>query len=120
VTARAVFLAGAAAVAVLLALGACGGENAGEEGAPSTSVSDPASPVRGLLTAVDASPEGELRRVTLLDDDGNEWSFAVDLEPPADVSTAHLQEHAGLREPVLVYFRGSGESRVAYRIDDAP
>jgi hypothetical protein len=104
------------AIAVLVPLfaAACNGGGGSDDGGP-----EPPFPVTGMLTDVSAS-NGQLEGVTLREDDGSEWTFAVLLDDPASVTADHLEEHIRLRQPVQVFFRGSGEHRTAYQIDDAP
>jgi hypothetical protein len=102
-----------ATLALLIACG--GGDDDGGEGS-----AEPPFPVRGILIEVDASDDRELEGITLRDDGGNEWTFAVLLDNPASVTADHLEQHIDLDQPVLVYFRGEGDNRQAYQIDDAP
>jgi hypothetical protein len=103
-----------AAVLVFPPAAACNGGD--DDGA---AAADPPFPVTGMLTDVAAS-DGNLEGITLRDDDGIEWTFAVLLDAPGSVTADHLEEHIRLSQPVLVYFRGSGDNRTAYHIDDAP
>lgn len=103
-----------ACLAVVMALAAGCGDSDSDDGG------EPPFPVRGMLTEVDASEAGELEGITLEDGDGREWTFAVLLDNAGSVTAAHLDEHLRLSQPVLVFFRGTGQNRTAYQIDDAP
>jgi hypothetical protein len=110
-----------------LLLGACGGSGSGGPTAgPSASVSAapsaslPASPVDGVIIAVDASSISDVRGFTLLTPDGQRIAFTLGtLENPTDFPPGHLMEHQATSEPVRVYFRVENGVPVVYRLGDA-
>lgn len=101
----------ALAFALVAAGVACGDESAAV---------DVVSPVRGMIVEVVAAQDGGVESITLRDDAGQTVEFEVQLAEDAFVSAQHLQEHIDGSLPVLVAFTGTGDGRVAHRIDDAP
>ena len=79
-----------AAVTLLLALGACGGD---------------AGAVRGHVVDVQSKSLLELTSVEIVDGDGKRWTFeARGFSDPADFTPSHLREHMVLGEPVTVRY----------------
>ncbi len=102
------------AVVVVAAGVVCGG---GDDSADD----DVVSPVRGLVVEVRfVAADGDVASITLRDDGGRTLEFEVQLAADAFVTGEHLQEHIDQSLPVLVAFTGTGDGRVAHRIDDAP
>jgi len=86
--------------------------------ASSGSRSVPASPVEGLIIAIDSGGLTDVRSITVRTVSGEDITFRVGiLDDP--VPPAHLNEHMAGALPVLVSFRVEGGELVAYRIDDA-
>jgi hypothetical protein len=80
----------------------------------------PASPVEGVVTAVDSRGLAQVRGFSIRTDEGRTLEFRIDgLENPAEFPPAHLAEHRTTLEPVRVYFRLSGGDLIAYRLEDA-
>jgi len=90
----------------------------GQGASPAPSL--PASPVEGVIVAVDASSLSDVRGFTLLLAGGSQLTFRLGvLENPTDFPPGHLKEHQATSEPIRVYFRIEGGVAVAYRIEDA-
>jgi hypothetical protein len=107
---------GRAAMAAMLALGvwACSGA-----GSPSPSL--PASPVDGVIVAVDASSLSDVRGFTLRIPGGATVAFSLGLlENPTEFPPGHLKEHQATSAPVRVWFRVEAGVPVVYRLADAP
>lgn len=108
----------AALLSMALAIAACGARS----GAPplSPAPSFPASPVDGVIVAVDASSLSDVRGFTLLLAGGSTVAFKLGaLENPTDFPPGHLKEHQATSEPIRVFFRVEGGVPVAYRLADA-
>lgn len=73
-----------------------------------------------MLQDVSGSAAGEPESITLVSDAGDTLEFTVELLEPGSVNVEHLQLHIDQAMPVSVSFSGNGDTRVAYRIDDAP
>jgi len=90
-------------------------------GSPPPPTPDVASPVDGVVIAVDASGLSDVRGFTLRTSGGFAFTFALGaLENAADFSPSHLAEHQVSSEPVRAWFRVEGDERVVYRLEDAP
>lgn len=97
-----------------LVLGACGG-------AASPGPSFPASPIDGVIIAVDAASLSDVRGFTLLTRAGQRIAFSLGvLEDPTQFPPGHLAEHQATSTPVRVYFRVENGVPVVYRLADAP
>jgi hypothetical protein len=82
---------------------------------------DIASPVDGIVVAVDASGLTNVRGFTLRASSGSAFGFTLGpLENATQFPPAHLAEHMASSSPVRVYFRVENGERVAYRLEDAP
>lgn len=138
------FLTTAIALALGLAVAACGGtgNTSATPGANATSSLVPAaegspnssggggspqpspavtSPVSGLVLHVDLAGLGKVTGFRLLTSTGAQLDFKMGVqENAAEFPAAHLSEHMAGGQPVLVYFRQSGPDLVVYRLDDAP
>jgi hypothetical protein len=80
----------------------------------------PASPVEGVVTAVDSRGLAQVRGFSIRTDAGRTLEFRIDgLENPSEFPPAHLAEHRTTSEPVRVYFRVRGGDLIAYRLEDA-
>ncbi len=112
-TRRAPAIALALAVTAALAAAACG---SGSSPGPSF----PASPVEGIIVAVDASSLSDVRGFTLLTRAGQRIVFTLGvLENPTEFPPGHLTEHQATSEPVRVFFRVDAGVPVVYRLADA-
>jgi hypothetical protein len=86
----------------------------------SPAVELPASPVDGVIIAVDATSLSDVRGFTLLLADGRRISFTLGaLENPTEFPPGHLKEHMATSEPIRVYFRVQDGVPVVYRLGDA-
>ena len=110
------FVLRAAAAGVLLAstLGACGQRSCSF---PPVS----ASPVDGLIIAVDAIGLTDVRGFTLRQADGSTVGFQVgQLDNPTEFPPGHLKEHQASASPIRVWFRvDQGRNLIAYHLEDA-
>ena len=80
-----------------------------------------ASPVEGVVIAVDSPGLGQVRDFVLRLDDGLTLTLAVGpLENATQFSPSHLAEHLASSEPIRAYYRLENGSPVAYRLEDAP
>jgi hypothetical protein len=80
----------------------------------------PASPVVGVLLAVDARGLTDVKGFTVRTDDGRELAFEIGtLENGVDFPPGHLAEHLAGSTPVRVFFRADGDRLVVYRLEDA-
>lgn len=79
-----------------------------------------ASPVTGVVIAVDSAGLSQVKGFTLRLSDGTEQAFVVGaLENGTEFPPGHLKEHAVSAAPVRVFFRAEGGDLVVYRIEDA-
>ena len=81
----------------------------------------PASPVEGVVVAVDSAGLDRVRSFELRTTTGVTRFEIGTLENPTEFPPAHLAEHQASSSPVRVYFRveAGGYSAVAYRLEDA-
>ena len=109
-------------VAVLVALGAfaLAAATAACQPAASPQPSLPASPVVGVLVAVDATNLSDVRGFTLRLVGGQTIAFRLgQLENPTDFPPGHLKEHLATSSPVRVFFVDDAGTPVVYRLEDA-
>ncbi|HYL40554.1 MAG TPA: hypothetical protein VET90_04530, partial [Candidatus Binatus sp.] len=89
----------------------------GPSGGPTAAASLPASPVDGVIIAVDASSLSDVRGFTLLTRSGERIAFTLGtLENPTQFPPGHLAEHQATSAPVRVYFRVADGVPVVYRL----
>jgi hypothetical protein len=82
---------------------------------------DVASPVDGVVVAVDASGLSDVRGFTLRTSSGFAFGFRLGpIENATQFPPGHLAEHMASSAPVRVSFRVEGGERVVYRLEDAP
>jgi hypothetical protein len=113
VTRRRLALVAASTAVLVASLVGCG---AGATPGPSF----PASPVEGVIVAVDAASLSDVRGFTLRLAGGSTIAFTLgQLENPTEFPPGHLKEHQATSEPVRVYFRIESGAPIAYRIEDA-
>lgn len=77
--------------------------------------------VQGALTSVDANSLTRAERITLRDNAGKVWTFAVASDATSHggpISTGHLRQHLGLGEAITVHYRTDAGVLIATRIDD--
>ena len=88
---------------------------------PVSQTPDVASPVEGIVLAVDSAGLGDVRGFTLRPATGaSPIGFLLgSLENPVDFPPSHLAEHQASSEPIRVYFRTENGSRLVYRLEDA-
>ena len=80
-----------------------------------------ASPVTGIVIAVDSPSLGQVRDFVLRVADGTTVTLAMgQLENATEFSPSHLVEHMASSEPIRAYYRLENGSPVAYRLEDAP
>ena len=97
----------------------------GFRGKPTDPISSPgplpASPVIGVVVAVDAPSLGQVDAFALQLPNGQAFDFDMGtLENPTDFSPSHLSEHMATSAPIRVFFRLENGNAVVYRIEDAP
>ena len=81
---------------------------------------DVASPVEGVVIAVDASGLSDVRGFTLRTSGGFAFTFVLgQLENAAEFSPSHLAEHQVSSEPIRAWFRVEVGELVVYRLEDA-
>lgn len=81
----------------------------------------PASPVVGVVVAVDSAGLGQVSGFSLRVHGG--WAFKLALGPlenAAEFSPSHLAEHLASSEPVRAFYRVEGGKALVYRLEDAP
>jgi hypothetical protein len=116
---RPIALSAAAAFVLLFTLAVAFGFEPG----PAKPTPDVASPVDGVVIAVDATGLNQVRGFTLRPTTGGPFSFSFvmgPLENATEFSPAHLSEHLATSEPIRVWFRAENGERVVYRLEDAP
>jgi len=82
----------------------------------------PASPIDGVVLAIDSSGLSQVHGFTLRTAAGQVLSFTLgNLENPTAFPPGHLAEHQANALPVRVYFVADGSGAlVVYRLEDAP
>ena len=104
------------AVLALALAGVVGGCGGGSSPGPSF----PASPVEGVIVAIDATSLSDVRGFTLLLPSGTTMTFRLGtLENPTEFPPGHLKEHEATSVPIRVSFRLEAGVPVAYRLADA-
>jgi hypothetical protein len=79
-----------------------------------------ASPLTGVVVAVDSAGLDKVAGFTVRLADGTEVPFTIgNLENGAAFPPGHLTEHVVSADPVRVFFRPEGGALVVYRIEDA-
>jgi hypothetical protein len=79
-----------------------------------------ASPLSGVVVAVDSAGLDKVAGFTVRLADGTEVPFTIgNLENGAAFPPGHLTEHVVSADPVRVFFRPEGGALVVYRIEDA-
>lgn len=75
----------------------------------------------GVIVAVKSEGLDKVRGFSLRTLDGTTVTFTIgSLENGAVFPPGHLVEHQATAQPVKVWYRSEGETRVAIRIEDAP
>jgi hypothetical protein len=85
---------------------------------------DPESPqgdqAVGIVTAIESEGLTNVRSFTLRTQDGRDQTFAIGaLENGAEFPPGHLAEHQALGSPIRVWYRTDGDTKVAFRLEDA-
>jgi len=91
------------ALAVLVLLAAC------------SQAEQPPSEVVGVITAI----EGDIGAISVVEDDGDEYSVAIADDVEYGFDLQHLREHEATGDPVHVRLEERGGHLVALSIDDA-
>jgi hypothetical protein len=113
------FLPTILAIAVVIAVGYIGLTNQG--GPEATPPPLPASPVEGVVVAVDSPSLGEVKGFALRTSDGFLFDLQLGtLENPTEFSPSHLGEHMATSQPILAHYRLEAGKPVVYRLEDAP
>jgi len=87
---------------------------------PAASAVIPASPLTGVIVAVDSRGLDDVRTITLRTDDGAILVFDLrGLRSTATFPLGHLAEHQATADPVVVTFRVEDGLLVATAVDDA-
>ena len=74
----------------------------------------------GLVTSIDSEGLTNVRSFTLRTQDGRDETFAIGtLENGAEFPPGHLAEHQAFGLPVRVWYRTDGDTKVAFRLEDA-
>lgn len=76
--------------------------------------------IAGLITEVRSDDQNRPTFIRLRDKDARTWELPVELDPDADVTALHLEEHRVQQLPVIVTVRESANGIYAARIDDVP
>lgn len=80
-----------------------------------------ASPVTGVVVAVDSPSLGQVRDFVLRLADGSTVTLAVgQLENATKFPPSHLVEHMASSQPIRAYYRLENGTPVAYRLEDGP
>jgi hypothetical protein len=107
------------AIAVVIAIGYIG--LSGQGGPEATPRPMPASPIEGVVVAVDSPSLGEVRGFALRTSDGSLFDLGLGpLENATEFSPSHLGEHMASSQPILAYYRLEAGKPVVYRLEDAP
>lgn len=111
------------ALVLVLVLAATGGATIllSGAGADLTGGSTDAPSVVGVIVGVESEGLDEVRGFSVRTADGTTIAFAIGtLENGASFPPGHLVEHQATAQPVRVWYRTDGETRVAIRLEDAP
>lgn len=101
------------ALAAVVSLAACA-----TGASPSPTV---ASPVDGVVTAVDSAGLGNVKGFTLRVPGGATIKMTLGtLENPTQFAPGHLAEHEATGSPIRVYFVRDADALMVYRLEDAP
>ena len=74
----------------------------------------------GIVVAIDAGGLTDVRGFTLRGDDGRDLAFRIGtLENGAEFPPGHLAEHQAFATRIRVWYRASGDERIAFRLEDA-
>jgi hypothetical protein len=76
--------------------------------------------ISGLITELRLDEREQPVFLKVRDEDGAIWEFAIEFDPDAEVSGAHLEQHRVQRLPVVVHVRESASGLYAAGIGDAP
>lgn len=80
----------------------------------------PASPVVGVVVAVDSPSLGVVKVFALQTPDESAFDFTMgQLEDPTEFSPSHLNEHMATSAPIRVFYRLVDGNPVVYRLEDA-
>ena len=75
----------------------------------------------GVIVGVNSEGLDKVRGFTLRADTGTTMEFSIgSLENAAAFPPGHLVEHQATAQPVKIWYRTEGETRIAVRIEDAP
>ena len=88
---------------------------------PGETASLPASPVDGVVIAVDSAGLGHVGGFTVRLAGG--WSYVFKLgilENATEFSPSHLAEHMASSSPIRVFYRLENSVPTVYRLEDAP
>jgi hypothetical protein len=88
------------------------------------SARDPGAPqgdqAVGIVTSIDSEGLTNVRSFTLRTQDGRDETFAIGtLENGAEFPPGHLAEHQALGSPIRVWYRTDGDTKIAFRLEDA-
>lgn len=136
--ARPVAMTGLVALLLAFALAGCGGPASQPSATPAAAIpSDaasadptaadpgadvlPASPVVGIVVAIETAALGEVAAFTLRLPGGELVDFRIEepLENAAEFPLAHLGEHRAVAAPVRVFFVPGPEGPIVTRLEDA-
>ena len=80
----------------------------------------PASPVIGIVIAVDSQGLGQVRGFTLRGEGGVDYALQLGrLENPTEFSPSHLTEHMASSQPIRAFYRLENGLPTVYRLEDA-
>lgn len=81
----------------------------------------PASPVIGVVVAVDSPSLGVVKVFALQTQEGAAFDFTMgQLENPTEFSPSHLSEHMATSAPIRVFYRFEAGIPTVYRLEDTP
>ena len=81
----------------------------------------PASPVDGVVVAIDSPSLGQVNVFALRTSDGTVFDLQLGpLENATEFSPSHLGEHMATSQPVRAFYRLEAGKPVVYRLEDAP
>jgi hypothetical protein len=87
---------------------------------PSFAVTEPKSPVAGVVTSIDSQGLDKVKGFTLRTRSGIDLTFVIgQLDNAVEFPPGHLAEHQASLQPVLVYFNVQGGKLVVYHLEDA-